>query len=169
MDRNHRRVRNFNDRCRIGSGNLGAHVRAEIGSHLQYLRLESGQSLPQYSGKAPFRAVVVVDEPVSNEWRHSVSEWLVESGCRYMMATGIDCSAWDDSVDWAALEKFDFRDISDKDFVMTTWHDDEPLSEVFWYAKHLAYDSAGRIQDTVVIHVSSLDREAAFVGLFTAA
>ena len=51
-----------------------------------------------------------------------------------MMAWGIDCSLWDDSVDVASLEAHNWEDIPDGQWVMTTWHEDDPLSDVFWNA-----------------------------------
>jgi hypothetical protein len=83
------------------------------------------------------RVVVVIDAAVSREWQWQTSKWIIAIGCQYMMAWGIDCTSWDDSVDYAHLEKYDFHyeRIPPDDFVVTTWHDDVPLAEVFRYAK----------------------------------
>lgn len=80
----------------------------------------------------PFAAVVIIEMDVSDEWRDYVSRWLVQSGCLYMMAWGNECSFWDDCVDRALLQAFDFGDIPDDEFILTTWHDDEPLEEAFF-------------------------------------
>ena len=71
---------------------------------------------------------------VNSEWRQTVSEWLVDQGCLYMMAHGDECSLWDDSVDIANLEAFDwnFDDIPEDKHVTTTWHENESLEEVFF-------------------------------------
>lgn len=58
----------------------------------RYLHLPAGSSPPMLSGE-PYKAVVVVEQDVENDWRNAVSDWLVESGCLYMMAWGRDCSA----------------------------------------------------------------------------
>ncbi len=55
-----------------------------------------------------------------------------------MMAWGPSCSSWDDSVDYANLEDFEWKDIPDDRFVMTTWHDKEPLVEALGFAKFAA-------------------------------
>jgi hypothetical protein len=74
--------------------------------------------LKPYDGARPFRAVVVVEEPVSAEWRAVASRWLVDADCLYMMAWGHECSLWDDSVDFANLEVFNFGEVPDRNFVM---------------------------------------------------
>jgi hypothetical protein len=43
-----------------------------------------------------------------------------------MMAWGRECSSWDDSVDWANIDKFGDSPIPDDECVVTTWHEDEP-------------------------------------------
>ena len=51
-----------------------------------------------------------------------------------MMAWGEDCSMWDDAVDWANLEVHNYTEIPTDKSVMTTWHEDESLADVFWFA-----------------------------------
>jgi hypothetical protein len=124
-----------------------------------YLRISPNGELPTYDGKAPYRAVVIVEEPVLNEWQWRVSSWLVQSGCLYMMAWGINCSSWDDSVDHANLEEFDYGDIPEDRFVMTTWHDGATLGEVFTFAKTCAKPKSDNVelQETVLLHISSVE------------
>jgi hypothetical protein len=81
---------------------------------------------------APFKVIVVLETSYSSEWQKEVSNWLVKSGCRYMMTWGPNCISWDDSVDWADLEARDFAD-DDSRFVMTTWHEKDSLESVFWF------------------------------------
>ena len=78
--------------------------------------------------------MVILEGDYGADWQDEVSRWLVDSGCLYMMAWGPRCSSWDDSVDWANIGSFGDEEIPDAAFVMTTWHDDEPLDEVFWFA-----------------------------------
>src|SRR5689334_494931 len=106
---------------------------------MQYLQLKPESDLPNVSPLAPFRCVVIIEEIVTPEWQAKVSSWLVKSGCLYMMAWGKECGTWDDSVDYANLERFNHGDIPDENFVMTTWHADETLIEVFWFSKHSAF------------------------------
>jgi hypothetical protein len=138
---------------------------------MRYMRVEPGNGLKPYDGARPFRAVVVVEEAVSPEWRAAASKWLVDSDCLYMMAWGQECSLWDDSVDLANIAAFNFGEIPERHFVMTTWHEHEPLEEVFWFAKNLAFTAGSRVEiaDTVILHVSRVDREEEYATLYAAA
>ncbi len=142
---------------------------------ISYLHLPPGQKPPDFGKKRPYRAVVVVEQDTSPEWRAKVSDWLVQSGCLYMMAWGPDSSAWDDSVDWANLialggaDALGGEEIPDDDFVMTTWHDHEPLSETFWFSEHAAHHPTVPIDETIIIDVGPTERRAALVEMLKAA
>ena len=123
----------------------------------EYIRVEPGASLPVVGMAETYRAVVIVEGSVSPEWQASASDWLVRSGCLYMMAWGENCSSWDDSVDLANINQFFPTEVPDDKFVMTTWHDEEPLEEVFWFAKNSAVHPTVRLECTVLVHVSSHD------------
>jgi hypothetical protein len=124
---------------------------------VSYLQLPPGKEPPDLPACA-FRAVVVVSEPVTSEWRDLVSDWLVRSGCLYMMAWGCECTLWDDSVDYAMLAAQSLCEIPDDSFIMTTWHDDEPLEEVFWYSENCAYHPTIDLTRTIIIDIASSDR-----------
>jgi hypothetical protein len=124
-----------------------------------YHRIEPGTNPPDIAVLSPFRAVVLVEAEVSPEWRSLVSDWLVQSGCLYMMAWGADCSAWDDSVDMSNIEAFEFGEIPDERFIMTTWHENESLHEVFWFSKNNASHPTVGLEHTVLVHISAYDRE----------
>ena len=123
-----------------------------------YIRLDPGGKIPERCERQPYRAVVVVESEISNDWRNSVSDWLVATGCLYMLAWGAKCSLWDDAVDWASLEEWDFGDIPPEHFVMTTWHENEELSETFWFAKACATHPEVPLERTVIVHISGQDR-----------
>jgi hypothetical protein len=123
-------------------------------SALTYIHLAPGNPVPALGACAPFRAVVVVESRVTSEWQSTVSDWLVRSGCLYMMAWGLDCSSWDDSVDTSNAEAFDYGKIPDERFVVTTWHADEPLGEVFWFAKNCAFHPTIELSGTIIIRIS---------------
>lgn len=106
---------------------------------MTYLHLEPESTLPEITNE-PTRMVVIVAAEVSPEWHVLDSDRIVRSGCLYMMAWGVDCSSWDDSVDWANIDRYDDGPIPEDGFVVTTWHSDEPLEEVFWYSKKVAVD-----------------------------
>ena len=123
-----------------------------------YLHLAPGQAPPDIGTKRPFRAVIVLEQDTSSEWRARVSDWLVQSGCLYMMAWGPESSAWDDSLDWANIATFGGEEIPDDRFVMTTWHDDEPLSETLWFAEHTACHPTVPIDETIIIDIGPQER-----------
>ena len=115
----------------------------------------------------PFLAVVVVREDVSIKWRSIVSNWLVAEGCLFMCAWGLDCTLWDDSVDYANLEQFSYGEIPEDRFVMTTWHDNEPLEEAIWFAKHSARHDAAALDTALIIDVSRIDHSAEMLALWS--
>jgi hypothetical protein len=119
----------------------------------KYLHLTPGGVRPGVMA-GPFRAVLIAEQAVSDDWRNDVAAWLVDNGCLYFIAWGLDCELWHDSVDWAVLEDFDFGDIPDDRFVMTTWHDKEPLSEALWFAGNAATHPDVELDATLLVHVA---------------
>jgi hypothetical protein len=86
-----------------------------------------------------------------------------------MLAWGPDCSSWDDSVDEANLREFEYGDIPEDRFVMTTWHTNEELREVFWFSKNCASHPSVPLQRTVLFHISAEDRAREFLDLYAEA
>jgi hypothetical protein len=127
-----------------------------------------GEPLPDVSSLSPFKAVVVIATDYTQEWQDQVSTWLVESGCRYMMAWGPDCSSWDDSVDHADITRYFPNEIPANEFVMTTWHENQTLEEVFWEAQFVAEQSYDGIKlvNALIIHIADSDREEWIKTLF---
>ena len=135
----------------------------------QYLQIRPGSSLPDISVPSPFRSIVVIDENSEPEWRWLVCAWLVKVGCLYMMAWGKECERWHDSVDFAGIEEFDYHDVPDDKLVMTTSHEDEPLSDVFWFAKNCALHPAVELPDTLILHVSNNNKEKELLSSYNSA
>ena len=79
---------------------------------------------------AEFAAMIVARDPtITPAEQAALSSELVTQGCRYAVCTGLACSSWDDSVDWALLAAWDFSPPDDA-FVMTSWHEDELPEQV---------------------------------------
>jgi hypothetical protein len=132
-----------------------------------YVRLEPNGPLPDLREYAPFKSVIVIEGTYSPEWQDKVSRWLVDSGCRYMLAWGSDCSSWDDSVDYAVIMKHP-GETPDEEFVVTTWHNDDTLEEVFWQAQfnaQFSYDDV-ELTNALIVHISDIDREEWMKALF---
>jgi len=131
----------------------------------RYLHLRPGQPLPELAAK-PFRAILLAEQPVEDAWLREVAAWIVDRGSLYVIARGIDCEKWHDSVDWAVLENFDFGDIPDERFVMTTWHDSEPLSEAFWFAGHCASHPDVELEEAIILHIAAEARKDEVLRLY---
>ncbi len=139
------------------------------GLNPHYARIAPGDPLPDIRPLALFKAVIILDADYSDEWQDEVSNWLVESGCRYMLASGPDCSSWDDSVDYAMIARQpDLDETPDDEFVMTTWHNNQTLEDVFWQAQFVAllsYDDI-ELNQTVLVDVSRVAREHEMLALW---
>jgi hypothetical protein len=133
-----------------------------------YLHLRPDHDPPALNMGAP-KFIVMVDAEVSDEWRNAISDWMVDCGCLYMLAWGQDCRAWDDSVDWATLRKFDFEEIPAEKFVMTTWHEDEPLDEVFRFSKEWAKHPITPLDYTIILHISEATQQDEILKVYEAA
>jgi hypothetical protein len=128
-----------------------------------YTHLRADEPLPMSEGMSPYKAVLVIEQGTSGEWRGLVCEWLVGSGCRYMMAWGQDCEIWHDSVDGANLARLELGEFPDEDSVITTWHPDESLAEVFWFAENCADHPDVDLSHILIIHISPEAREAELI------
>lgn len=124
-----------------------------------YIHLARGSTPPDLGARPPFRAVVIAEQAVPTDWQDEVSDWLVRSGCLFMMAWGRGCSSWDDAVDMANLRAFDYGDIPGNQFVMTSWHENESLSDVFWFVKRHALHEEVELQQTILVHVTDSSQE----------
>ena len=120
-----------------------------------YRHVEPDGALPALAAHAPFRAVIVADIPVTPAQQNRISDWLVAEGCLYAMAWGVAASSWDDAMDWSCLAKFDCGDVPAHASVLTTWHDNEPLSDVFDFAIRCASHPVEPVDELFVIHVAS--------------
>lgn len=131
-----------------------------------YLRLDTESELPQLS-QGRFRAVVMIESEVPALWQNTVSDWLVRSGCLQMMAWGLGCSSWDDSVDWANIEQFAYGDIPDESFVLTSWHENQSLQEVMHFCKHFADHPFVELGTTLLLHIAPEPREEEICSLYS--
>ena len=70
----------------------------------------------------------ITDAAVTAEEQRHLSEAIAASGCRYVLCRGVECSSWDDSIDEASVMAEINGEV--RPFLMTTWHEDEPLEDV---------------------------------------
>jgi hypothetical protein len=123
-----------------------------------YLHLNPGQSPPALEGGCPFKAVIVIEVDVTPEWRSVICDWLVNSGCRYAIAWGIQCREWHFGIDDASLQRFDYGEVPDSEFVMTTDHEKESLKDAFLFAAYCAHHPSLDIDRVYIIHIASRER-----------
>jgi hypothetical protein len=132
---------------------------------IQYLHLNPEEPPPPLA-HTPFCAAIVTEADASEDWRERITAWLVESGCLYAVTWGRDCEKWHDSVDGANLREFDYGDIPDDRFVMTTWHENRPLREALWFAGQCAFHPTVTLNSTIIVDVSPEPRKAAMLQAF---
>jgi hypothetical protein len=140
-----------------------------VSDELAYCYISPGEPLPDISGYAPFKAVLILERETPGEWRLSVADWMVAAGCRYAMTWGIDNETWHDDIDDSVLWKFHHGDVPDDHFIMTTWHAD--LDETFWFAQFCAnfsYDDV-ELPNTLLVHVADAPAMEATLARFEAA
>ncbi|NND36722.1 MAG: hypothetical protein HKN81_06245 [Gammaproteobacteria bacterium] len=136
---------------------------------MQYIQLIPATLPPDVSALSPFKAVVIVEDAATPERRAVISKWLVESGCLYMMARGRDSDAWQDAVQAANLAAFDLDEIPDDRLIIATSHGDEPLDEVFWFAKYTAMHPCHTLETVLVLDLSATGREREICAAYEAA
>ena len=95
-----------------------------------------------YSFISPFEArefvawVIAEDAALNGEEMYQISLSLVEAGCRFAVCSGIECSIWDDAIDYAAMEIFPDTEHGEGTLVMTSWHENENLEEIANFVTH---------------------------------
>ena len=132
---------------------------------VSYLHLRPEGPLPAPVGE-PFRAAIVADAPVSDGWRKAVSDWLIGGGCLYVVAWGVDCGRWERDADTATLERFDYGEIPDDQFVVTTCHENEPLSEALWFCRECAFPGTVDLERTLILHIAIEPRETSLLSAY---
>ena len=135
---------------------------------MQYYFLGSNHGFQVPSGLEAFRCLILIEREISVDDRNTISRELVDRGCLYAMAWGLDCSLWDDSIDFANIDKFDPEGIPDGQFVMTTWHDGETLEEVLFFARFnslVSYDGK-ELSELLVLDMGQGNREAEVRGIY---
>jgi hypothetical protein len=129
-------------------------IQTSDSERVQYERITASSVPDNLITPEHFRAVVVAEAAVADERRAEISQWLVASGCLYMMAWGTECRAWQDAVNLANLQSWEFGTIPDDCLVITTSHPDETLADVFWFSKYTAMHPCAPLEKVVLIHIT---------------
>lgn len=124
---------------------------------LRYLHLTPDSDFPVLEELSPFKAIVIIEADVVEMTMWETSRALVTAGCLYASVWGKQCEAWHDAIDDAYLEATNYEDVAPEKALATTWHEDEELSEVFWFAKHRAVHPA-ELRETLILHIAEAPR-----------
>jgi hypothetical protein len=88
-----------------------------------------------FTGEEYVGLVWAADDTFDDATRMKVVGALIDSGCRYLVCGGVDCEQWHDDTDvaFASLEASSDADVP---FVMTTWHYNESVEDVVFFATY---------------------------------
>ncbi|MGI9290405.1 MAG: DUF7684 family protein [Gammaproteobacteria bacterium] len=138
---------------------------------MQYVQIRVGAKAELPEGP-PFRAVLIADAGCSDEQRAEVSRAIINAGCLYLMSWGEGCRAWQDAVNLANLQAYEFGAIPDDKLIITTSHPDETLEQTFWFAKHTAMHPCDPLERVMIIHMTPnelADKEMEMLAAYAAA
>ncbi len=80
--------------------------------------------------KIPFACLLFSNqEQLSGNEMESIAKWLVASGCRYVVCTGLKCLDWHDIIDMVDI----MHNPNTQNLIMTTWHENETVEDVVWH------------------------------------
>ncbi len=133
---------------------------------MEYLQLFEDTNLPAVKHFAPFKAVIAIEDVSSHARQIEISNWLVETGCRYVMVCGADCRSWEESIRRANLDQVDINEMEPRDFVMITTHRHEKLRSVFWHAKKHALHTHVKFENILTIHLGQQNRSVEYLAIF---
>ena len=136
---------------------------------MNYVHLAVGGILPALPDLAPFKAILIAEQAVPDQFRELVSRWLVDAGALYAMAWGNSADLWRDTIVKANLSAFaaaTTESVPDNQLVIATAHPREPMNEVFWFAKHTAIHPCRELADVLIAHIAPTDREQDLLTLY---
>ena len=98
---------------------------------------------------APFQEdyallLVISTRSITKVQRERIASDVVASRCQYALTYGNECQMWHDAIDMAGIDAGG----PESRFLMTTWHDDEPIEDVIdylWWNTSYDYFEAERL------------------------
>jgi hypothetical protein len=136
---------------------------------MEYIQVDQNTMLPDISGFSPFKAVIAIEDQISQHRREIISNWLIQMGGLYVMICGDEIALWSASIRKANMDQNDINTMTPDQFVMITEHENERLRNVFWHAKKYAKHTHANLQTLVVIHVSNHNRAVDYMSIFNKA
>ena len=124
-----------------------------------YIFLQPEGDPPAFSTR-PYRLILVSESETEEDWRAKICAHLVATRCLYFVSWGEQCETWHDDMDWALLDAHGYEDIPDDDFIMTTWHADDPMKSALNFGAMDAQHPDVELKATYIMHVAeSADEE----------
>jgi len=128
-------------------------------SRMRYLHLSASAPLPEIDALRPFKAVLILEQPLEEARREAICDWLVAAGCLYLMAWGVDCERWDAVIQKASRTPFAPREIPDEYVLISTTHAGENLTDALWFARHTAMHPCSELDQLLLLHIADRARE----------
>lgn len=94
----------------------------------------------EYPIKVPHYVLLLCRGDVDLDWQWKVAKWIVHSSAMTAAAWGPNTTKWDDAIDWALILEQDEGRLDNARFILTTWHDDEPIEDTMEFLEPLFSD-----------------------------
>ena len=121
---------------------------------MEHLLVERAKGLPTWTFHSPYLAVLWIFEGVTGRWQKNVSEWLIDTGCLYVLAWkgGVGGHSWIESVDEARKNVVAPGHIAESHSVVTACYEYVALGAVLKFAENDAvHPTAGRLPSLLLM------------------
>lgn len=107
---------------------------------LKEISISEGVLPPVYPIQVPHYVLLLCRGDVDPDWQCEVAKWIVHSTATTVAAWGPHTTKWDDAIDWALiLEQHEGR-LDPNRFVLTAWHDHEPIEDTLEFLEPVHSD-----------------------------
>lgn len=83
--------------------------------------------------------LLVNDLWVTDQEQGHISKQLIETGCRYAVCAGQQCSSWETAIDTAYISTDENYSPPEETLVMTTCHENESLTDILFHGLMCAF------------------------------
>ena len=136
--------------------------------HCHYL-LANRQNTPELPSNMAFKVVLIAEDHSGIDERSLLCESLMDAGCLYFMAWGSECREWQDAMNLANLQRYDYDQVPDDKLIIATSHPEEAIKDVFWFSKNTAMHPCHDLDNVLLVHVSERDKKKELLDMYAAA